>query len=176
MISPCGVLDHSWHRIGAKGENGEVLWGPPTCSVCSMVSLLADPPKRHPLITEAFRKYQLLSEPLAATARSLGYALAFHGSIARDIDFLACPWTEQAVAPRLLAEAIRVKAAEVNGGLCFTDPRTDDEYHKDGCPGLKPHGRLCWVFYLGGPVYIDLSVMPKHDVIYPVYKDAEAKS
>ena len=35
-----------------------------------------------------------------------------------------------------------------------------DEYHLKGCPGMKPHGRLCWSFHLGGGPYIDLSVMP----------------
>ena len=78
----------------------------------------------------------------------------------RDIDLIAAPWTDQAVAPEVLAEAIRTEAARVVG-VAFMDPMEAPElYFQRGRPGAKPHGRLGWVWHLGGGPYIDLSVLP----------------
>jgi hypothetical protein len=92
-------------------------------------------------------------EHLRRRARELGYALAVHGSLARDIDLLACPWTDEAVSADELAEAIR-KQAELSSG-CKVYQRHDN-------PGHKPHGRLAYtLIYAHGQTYIDLSVMPR---------------
>ena len=104
--------------------------------------------------------YELLIEPLRAVARSHGYALAVHGSLVRDIDLIACPWTREAASAKALADAIEAEARRVNG-RAFPLPHEDDEWYRAGKPGLKPHGRLCWTFHLGGGPYIDLSVMPR---------------
>lgn len=37
--------------------------------------------------------------PLAEVARTLGYAIAVHGSQQRDLDLVAVPWVEEAVSP-----------------------------------------------------------------------------
>lgn len=105
--------------------------------------------------------YEKLIEPLRAKARELGYALGVHGTLKRDIDLIACPWTHEAVDARTLAEALLKVAADHNNGLAFLKPHEDDRYFWAGCPGHKPHGRLVWTFHLGGGPYIDLSVMPR---------------
>lgn len=112
--------------------------------------------------------YKRLIEPLRAQARSLGYAIAVHGSLKRDIDLIAIPWTEDAADPRQLADGLYAVTAMVMG---FVPPRS---YSLKGCdhtlagmPGMKPHGRLGWVWQLGGGVYIDLSVMPRKDAEPP---------
>lgn len=93
---------------------------------------------------------------LAPVARELGYALTLHGSMRRDLDLVAIPWTKDAVGARVLAESL---ARECGG---FMRPHeADDEFHRAGKPGYKPHGRLGWVILLGGQPYIDLSVMPR---------------
>lgn len=97
--------------------------------------------------------------PLREVARANGYALGVHGSLARDIDLIAVPWTDETVAPEVLAEAIRAQAEEINGAA-FIAPHEDDEHHRAGMPGFKPHGRLVWSYHLGGGPYIDLSVFP----------------
>jgi hypothetical protein len=112
-------------------------------------------------------KYELLIGPLREKAKDLGYALAVHGTLKRDIDLIACPWTNGAVDPKHLAEQLRLVAEKVNG---YAQPgdREVSEYFLDGCPGGKDHGRLAWTWYLDkkgsddchGP-YIDLSVMPR---------------
>lgn len=99
--------------------------------------------------------YLRLLPAVQTAARALGYAVALHGSMSRDFDLVAVPWVAEAAHPRDLAEAVR---AAVNGhwGLATAS----DEYHREGCPGSKPHGRLVWSVHLGVGAYIDLSVMP----------------
>jgi len=109
--------------------------------------------------------YERLIGPIRETARSLGYAIAVHGSLERDIDLIACPWTDGAVDECELAEAVRLVAAEHNGGIAYIDPREQpEEWFQAGCqPHGKPHGRRVWCFILGGGPYIDLSVMPRRE-------------
>ncbi len=89
---------------------------------------------------------------LTQTAVSHGYALAIHGSKRRDIDLLAVPWSEEAVAADKLAAAVYAMTA---GGF---DPHPIGPLTKFG--GNKPHGRIGWFIHLPGGPYIDLSVMP----------------
>jgi hypothetical protein len=115
------------------------------------------------------RDYERLIGPLRATARSLGYALAVHGTLSYDIDLVAIPWTADAVSARDLAEAIQKCAAVNNGGIAIDTDRdlaSNPSYFEHGCPGSKPHGRRTWAFHLGGGPYIDLSVMPRLEPIY----------
>jgi hypothetical protein len=82
---------------------------------------------------------------LAEIAKQHGYALALHGSLQRDLDLIAIPWTAEAVSPTELMSAI----------LAAFDL---EPTHKE--PELKPHGRLAWSIPLWWGAYIDLSVMP----------------
>jgi hypothetical protein len=99
---------------------------------------------------------------LRAVARSKGYALACHGSFARDIDVIAAPWLDSAVGANELVEAIRAEAERVSGHTAFW--RNDDaaspcDYVRR-TPEPKPHGRLGWSIHLAGTgTYIDLSVL-----------------
>ena len=120
--------------------------------------------------------YDQLIDPLRDVARRLGYAIGVHGTLKRDIDLIACPWTRDAVSARCLVKAIQAKAREVIG---YAEPHwaekrsSNSTYFRNGCSGFaegvgrmsaKPHGRRCWTFHLlrsqDGP-YIDLSVMPR---------------
>lgn len=95
-------------------------------------------------------------EPIRAKAREMGYAIGVHGSLARDIDLIACPWTYDAASPEKLAGSL----LELTGGHLSWSMQ-GREFTLAGCPGDKPHGRLGWVINLDGGVYIDLSVMPR---------------
>lgn len=104
--------------------------------------------------------YVSLLPALIRVAKAKGYALAVHGSMRRDLDLVAVPWTEEAAPALEVAEAI-IKAS---GG--FLRERAAKEGHPEGWPGTrdpaqKPHGRLAWSIHLGGGPYIDLSVMPR---------------
>lgn len=109
--------------------------------------------------------YDALIDGIRFAARRMGYAITVHGSLERDIDLVAVPWREGCVAPAELAEGIRIVAQAINGFADMAAVEASDPYHRKGCPGLKPHGRLVWSFHLGGGPYIDLSVMPPEPVV-----------
>ncbi len=82
---------------------------------------------------------------LVPLARERGYALTLHGSMSRDLDVVAVPWTDQAVTGEELINAL---ASYVPGWR-----RTDVT--------AKPHGRMAYQILLGGGAYVDVSVMPR---------------
>lgn len=84
---------------------------------------------------------------LATVAREHGYALAVHGSLQRDMDLIAVPWSEVAADPEELVMAI---CRSAGGFMLPTETAT-----------LKPHGRKAWIIHLGAGLYIDLSITPK---------------
>lgn len=115
---------------------------------------------------EPLRLYMKLIGPLRAKARELGYTVAVHGSLRRDIDLIAVPWLDAAVSPKELAYALMAVASEVNGKQVYQDQLEINseagDWFKNGCqPFGKPHGRYVWTFYLSPQVYIDLSVIPR---------------
>jgi hypothetical protein len=97
--------------------------------------------------------YLFLFPGLAEVAQEHGYALAIHGSISSDLDFVASPWVDDAVPAKELALAF-FKYAELFTGVPF------DPTHRLATPELKPHGRKAWTIPLDSGASIDLSVMP----------------
>lgn len=94
--------------------------------------------------------YAAMLPGLVKAAREQGYALAVHGSLKRDLDLVAIPWTEEAGTARELIEALNKAAAYA--------PRDRGELSK---PERKPHGRMAWVVPLGCGLALDISVMPR---------------
>ena len=97
---------------------------------------------------------------MTEVARSCGYALALHGTMQRDLDLIAVPWTEEAVHPSVLVAAM----AKAVGGWS-PDYANTGEADPTPMPTKRPHGRLCWLIYWAGAScgFIDLSVMPLAD-------------
>lgn len=89
--------------------------------------------------------YMCLYPGLAAIARANGYALAVHGSLARDMDLIAVPWVESPATPEQVISAIESEyAIERIGGLTHA-----------------PHGRMIQTIGIKfGECFIDLSFMP----------------
>lgn len=83
----------------------------------------------------------------AEIAREHGYALAVHGSLARDFDLIAIPWVAEPKEPQALIDAITSQfAAKLI----------------DMPPTLKEHGRLAYTLSIGfGECFADLSFMPR---------------
>ncbi len=103
--------------------------------------------------------YAWMVPHISTVARQLGYAIGLHGSMGRDLDLIAVPWTDAAAPNEVLVEAIR----EAVGGFIRNDPQTEENrYYLDTKnPTDKPHGRRAWSIYFSGHrFYIDLSVMP----------------
>jgi len=74
-----------------------------------------------------------------------GYALAVHGSLARDFDVVAIPWAEKVTPPE---EVMR-------------DITTTFAINIVGVPAAKNHGRVAHTISVGfGECSLDLSFMP----------------
>lgn len=103
--------------------------------------------------------YTVLYPKLVEVAREQGYALAVHGSMVRDFDLIAVPWSDTACDALTLVLAIK---GVVRGIFSHED---FDDLVPDGNPSVKPHGRRAWSIHFTnagchGP-YIDISVMPR---------------
>jgi len=95
----------------------------------------------------------LILAPMRVAAKELGFALAVHGSLNRDVDLIAVPWVEKDVATPddLLTALIGVCKGVVGRANCH-----DKEWV------IKPHNRLAKVImvYVGeNTAHLDLSVM-----------------
>lgn len=91
-------------------------------------------------------------------ARRHGYCLALHGSLSRDLDLIAIPWTLRAKTPDKM---IRAFARALGGRL---------QMHRRRPYGTaKPHGRIAYVIdlarydgdYYDRQYYVDVSVLPR---------------
>jgi hypothetical protein len=89
---------------------------------------------------------------LLPVARKCGYALALHGSMNRDLDLIAVPWTNDAIEPEELVDALKKESGAIT---------TNQTIEGTPWPRMKPHGRMCYSLFLAGEPYIDLSVMPR---------------
>jgi hypothetical protein len=83
---------------------------------------------------------------LAKITRELGWALAIHGTLARDFDLICIPWTDEPANPQVVLEAVtRVYALRKIGELT-----------------AMKHGRTAQTVSIAhGECAIDLSFMPR---------------
>lgn len=106
--------------------------------------------------------YALLLPVLMRAGREVGYVVAVHGSMARDLDLVAVPWTEGAVSAELLVMHL---LAAVDGRLRNGAALKEDgewERRHASTPAVRPHGRLAWAIHIGCEgLYLDVSVMPR---------------
>lgn len=80
-----------------------------------------------------------------------GYALAVHGSLAKDFDIIGVPWADKISNPdEVLKEITETFAIEVLGSDGKIYP-----YHE------KNHGRICYTILIKfGDCHLDLSFFP----------------
>lgn len=89
--------------------------------------------------------YCSLYPELAEIARKHGYALAIHGSMARDFDLICVPWTENPSKSQVVVD-------EFTSTFAITDVTS---------PDIRPHGRMVYSISFGfGEFFADLSFMP----------------
>lgn len=82
---------------------------------------------------------------LCAIFHRHGYALAVHGSLARDFDLIAVPWIEQPATREVVMRAVLAE-------MCI---------RVIGVPEVKQHGRIAYTLSVGfGECALDLSFMP----------------
>ena len=111
-----------------------------------------------PEIGEARRALcESLLPEIRRVAWDLGFAVAVHGSMRRDLDLIAYPWIDTAAASatfvRVLAEALGVPP----------DPPFIAPHDLKVRP--RPHGREPWVIHLssefGDGPYLDIAIPPR---------------
>ena len=95
---------------------------------------------------------------LVEVAQKYGYALAVHGSVARDFDLIAVPWADEVADPEVLIRAIAERVSfsmdtAISVNRLFSAPYCE----------LKAHGRRSWCLPLDCGAYLDVSVMPVRD-------------
>lgn len=95
---------------------------------------------------ELRRIYQRIIPEIRRVAYHSGYGIGVHGSMRRDLDLIAIPWTEKAVAADILARRIQLS-------LCGMKQTTYDWE-------AKPHGRKGTIIVVAMNAFIDLSVSP----------------
>lgn len=89
--------------------------------------------------------YACMYPQLAEITRRHGYALAAHGSMARDFDLICIPWVESPSTPQQVVDVIVENFAVVSIGE----------------PEVKQHGRIVFTLSLGfGECFLDFSFMP----------------
>lgn len=119
--------------------------------------------------------YAIMFEPLKEIALKYGYNLVLHGSLNRDLDLIAIPWTETVGSvDEMIDEFCQCVGGEIH---LFHKKRAEDDTITGFRFTPKPHGRVCYVIdiyrggYLNGggfsdlyvkdpETYIDISVMP----------------
>lgn len=100
--------------------------------------------------------YAALYPALLETAQQHGYTLACHGSMMRDFDLVAVPWTEKARAAEDLIRAIVLIHAADETAFPLNAERALASVSE------KPHGRRAYTVLLGGGgPRLDISVMPR---------------
>lgn len=98
--------------------------------------------KASPNLRPAMFSYRI--HDIQAVARANGYAIAIHGSMQRDLDVIAAPWTDNATSgSRLVEELCRALELTIGSG-----------------PSQKPHGREVWTLLMREAGFMDLSIMP----------------
>lgn len=111
--------------------------------------------------------YVSMIPALTEAAREVGYALAVHGSIGRDLDLVAIPWTEGAESAEQLILRLIAKTA---GHLCDGGRKNEAgelETVRGDVGEPKPHGRRAWTIFVGNGLYLDVSVMPRQEAKAP---------
>lgn len=88
---------------------------------------------------------------LRTAARENGYALAIHGSLSRDLDLIAVPWTDDAKDLETVIEALAAATKEATGwghiaGRSEMHGRTP-----------KPHGRVAVTILASAELSLDIS-------------------
>lgn len=89
--------------------------------------------------------YAGLYPDLAELTRLHGYALAIHGSMARDFDLVCIPWTDNPSDPQVVVDYMTHQFA----------------LKQVGAPETKAHGRLVYTLRVSfGECFLDFSFMP----------------
>lgn len=113
-----------------------------------------DPRPSEEHIRRVHEMNEYLVPALREVARQHGYALATHGSLERDIDLIAVPWSDHATSADSLIDAVFAVTKAVHSSASWSAGREAKPEAE-----RKPHGRLAWSILTGSGPYLDISIM-----------------
>ena len=93
--------------------------------------------------------YAMMLNKIKEKAADLGYTIAVHGTMVRDMDLIAVAWVEDARPHEELVEAISK----------LTEPTVWKDFHFKEMTN-KPHGRIVYTLSIYSDWFIDLSIIP----------------
>lgn len=93
--------------------------------------------------------YACMWDDLRNAAMDCGWALGLHGSLAKDMDIMAMPWTDNAKP----VEEMILALSDCFTGNPFKELHTVPHYN-------KPHGRIVYTMSIWADFYLDISIMP----------------
>lgn len=94
--------------------------------------------------------YAALWDDIRSAAWECGWAVALHGSLARDMDIMAMKWVEDCTDAQTMIDTIIKR--------CFADNILAERFTK--CiKNVKPHGRVCYTIPIWGDHYLDISLI-----------------
>ena len=111
--------------------------------------------------------YAILFMKLDRVVQRFGWALTLHGTMARDLDLVLIPWTDDAEHEDKVIDAVRIF---VEGKYVVNSRKRNEKKmgssSKDGLAHFyveeKPHGRRAISIYIGvSGYYLDISIMPR---------------
>lgn len=94
--------------------------------------------------------YATIWESIRKIVYEHGWGAGLHGSLSRDMDIIAIPWSEDAINADTLIDIIIEKCFE-NNILA--------KYGKQVIRNSKPHGRICYAIPITEELYLDISIM-----------------
>jgi len=121
--------------------------------------------------------FAILFSKLDRVVNRFGWAATLHGTLARDLDIVLIPWTEDAEHEDKVIDAIRlfVEGKYISASRKRTDSKMGT-VSKDGIEHYaieeKPHGRRSISIYIGvSGYYLDISIIPRKPPATPSGKE-----
>ena len=104
---------------------------------------------------DLYNYYLKIIPVIRQVARDLGYAIGVHGTLSKDLDLIAVPWTVGQSNHLDLLESIQMVIAGYKG-LDHKREKTDDPYIAQD----MPHGRRSYIIWIGVHAHIDIAITP----------------
>jgi hypothetical protein len=92
--------------------------------------------------------YASIYDDLRNAAMDCGWALGLHGSLAKDMDIMAMPWTEDAKPAEEMIDALIG---------CFSENPFNDISRKPICN--KPNNRVVYTIHIWSDWYLDINII-----------------
>ena len=94
--------------------------------------------------------YATIWEDIRNAAMDCGWAVALHGSLARDMDIMAMPWVENSTDADTMIQTIVER--------CFGENMLSK--HCTKChKNIKLHNRVCYTIPIWAEHYLDISII-----------------